>query len=90
MPGISSLRCLRRTKSDLRQELEWRIVDQLGLEGLAQVAADQSRRDMLEEERALLMTRLRLLERQGTGMRAAFGGDTAVDPLELTRLQAQL
>lgn len=88
--GDYRVRICGRSEADLRQEIKRRIVDQLALEGLARAAADQSRRDMLEQERALLTTRLRLLERQGTGMRAALGGDAVVEPVELARLQAQL
>lgn len=88
--GDHRVRICGRTEPDLRQEIERRIIDQLALAGLALAAADQSRRDMLEQERALLKTRLRLLERQGTGMRAALGGDAVVGQTELSRLQAQL
>lgn len=84
------VRMCGRTDPDLRQEIVRRIVDQLGLEGLARIAADQSRRDLLEQERALLKTRLQLLERQGTGMRSVLGSDAAVESAELERLQAQI
>jgi hypothetical protein len=39
------------------------MVAQLGLQGMARYAAEQTRRGLLESERALLRTRLRLLER---------------------------
>jgi hypothetical protein len=45
---------------------------------------------VLEEERALLRTRLQLLERQGAGMSAVLGGEPAVDVGELARLQARI
>lgn len=79
-----------RTEADLRQEIVRRLVDQLGLDGLARVAADKSRRDVLEQDRALLKTRLQLLERQGAGMRSMLGGDVPAPAEELVRLQAQI
>ena len=57
----------------LRREIVLRMIDQLAIEALSRIAADSSRRDVLEQERALLATRLRLLERQGTGMRSVLG-----------------
>jgi hypothetical protein len=88
--GNYRVRICGRTELDLRQEIERRIIDQLALGGLALAADEKSRRDMLEQERALLKTRLRFLERQGTGMRAALGGDAVTGQTELARLQAQL
>lgn len=84
------VRICGRTESDLRQEIVRRIVDQLGLEGLSRIAADKSRRDQLEQERALLKTRLQLLERQGIGMRSVLGGEAAEESAELVRLQEQI
>jgi hypothetical protein len=84
------VRICGRSEDDLRQELARRFVDQLGLEGLARIAADKSRRDLLEQERALLKTRLQLLERQGVGMRAVLGGDAEEESEELERLQVQI
>jgi len=77
------------TEADLRQEIVRRLVDQLGLEGLARIAQDKSRRDVLEQERALLKTRLQLLERQGVGMRSVLGGEAA-ESQELASLQEQI
>ena len=84
------VRICGRTETDLRQEIVRRIVDQLGLDGLARIAADKSRRDLLEQERGLLKTRLQLLERQGAGMRSVFGSDAAAGSEELARLQLQI
>jgi hypothetical protein len=56
------------TESQLREDLERRIVDQLALAAIAAAAQDKSRRALLEQERALLRTRLRLLEAKGAGV----------------------
>lgn len=84
------VRMCGRTDADLRNEIVQRLLDQLALEGLARIAADKSRREMLERERALLKTRLQLLERQGNGLRAVLGSDAASEPGELARLEAQI
>jgi hypothetical protein len=78
------------TEADLRDELVLRIVDHLALAGLAQIEADASRRDALEEERALLKARLRMLERGGVGMNPVLGLGATVDPVERATLQAQI
>jgi hypothetical protein len=78
------------TEEALRDELVLRVVDQLVLEGLAQVEADALRRDLLMEERALLKARLQLLERGGLGMKPVLGSDAAVAFGECARVQAQL
>ena len=68
------------------------MIDQIAIEGLAKVAADTSLREDLEQERALLATRLRLLERQGAGLRGMVGADEpggAGDPGELARVRAE-
>jgi hypothetical protein len=77
-------------EAGLREEVVHRLVDQLGLEGLTRFAADQSRREVLEQERALLRTRLVILERQGVGVRGAFGGQEPVGTEELARLRADM
>ncbi len=76
----------------LREEVTQRMIDQIAIEGLAKVAADTSLREDLEQERALLATRLRLLERQGAGLRGMVGADEpggAGDPGELARVRAE-
>jgi hypothetical protein len=87
--GDHRIRICGRTEPELRAALERRIIDQLALEGLIHIGADASRRTMLKNERTLIEMRLKLLERQGMGMRAALGGET-VGPDELARLQSQL
>lgn len=76
-----------RNEADLREEVVRRLVDQLGLEGLTRFASDQSRREVLEQERALLRTRLAILESQGVGVRGAFGDQPAAGTEELARLR---
>jgi hypothetical protein len=83
------VRICGRTEPELRVEIERRLVDQLALQGLANIVADQSRRTEIEQERALLKARLQMHERKGTGMRASLGGE-AVGQEELVRLQAQI
>lgn len=87
--GDYRIRICGRTEPELRAALERRIMDQLALEGLIHISADASRRTTLKNERALIKTRLKLLERQGMGMRAALGGED-VGQEELARLQLQL
>ncbi|MGO4391717.1 hypothetical protein AB4Z46_10225 [Variovorax sp. M-6] len=84
------IRICAPSDAELRQEIGRRMVDQLAIEGLARMAADTSRRDDLEQERALVAARLRLLERQGVGMQSVLGGGGEVDTGELARLRVQL
>jgi hypothetical protein len=88
--GDYRVRILGLTEADLRQEIERLIVDQLVLDGITQAAADQTQREAAEQDRALLKARLRLLEQQGAGMRAALGGASIVEGSELDRVRAQL
>jgi hypothetical protein len=57
---------------------------------MTRFAADQSRREVLEQERALLRTRLLLLQRQGVGVRGALGDEPAVGLEEVARLREQI
>jgi hypothetical protein len=86
------VRICGRTEAGLREEIVRRLVEQLGLEGLARAVADRGRRGALEQERALLGTRMQLLERQGVGVRAMLGGegDVAGGSDELERLRQQI
>nr|WP_116332592.1 hypothetical protein [Cupriavidus taiwanensis] len=84
------VRIIACTEAALRDEIVRRLFDQLTLESLARVAAGKSRRNVLEREQALLMARLRLLERQGTGMRSVLGGDGDGEPGEQATLRAQV
>ncbi|HXZ97622.1 MAG TPA: hypothetical protein VEG37_11340 [Burkholderiales bacterium] len=87
--GDYRVRICGRTESELRAEIERRVVDQLALEGLVRVGAEQSRRETLAQERALLTTRLKLMQQQGVGMRAVLGAEVA-GATELARLQSQI
>jgi hypothetical protein len=83
------VRMCGRTEPALRDEVVRRLLMQLGLQGMARYAAQQTRRGLLERERALLRTRLRLLERKGVGVRALVGGEQ-VGADELVRLQEDI
>lgn len=86
--GDHQLRICGSTMAALRDEMVGRLVDQMAVEALALIAQEGERRDMLERERALLAARLRILQRQGTGMRSVAGGDTQGDAGERARLGA--
>jgi hypothetical protein len=88
--GDHQVRMCGRSDAELRVEMVRRLLDELALAGLARTAADKSRRAALERERALLKTRLQLLERQGRGIRSVIGGDVASDPGELARLEERV
>lgn len=84
------IRLCGASEDGLREEVTRRMIDQIAIEGLAKVAADTTLREDLEQERALLATRLRLLERQGAGMRGLVGTDDAGDPGEVGRVRAEV
>jgi hypothetical protein len=84
------VRVCGETESDLREQIVQRVVEQIALEGLAQIGADESRRDALVEERALLKTRLQLLERQGAGTHRMLGDGDAGDASQFVRLEAEI
>ena len=88
--GDYRVRILGVTEADLRTEIERRIVDQLVMDGVSRAAAEESQREAAEQERALLKTRLRLLEQQGQGMRAALSGESTPDESELEEVRARL
>jgi hypothetical protein len=77
------------SETRLREEIERRIVDQLSLSALLNAADDQSRREVLEQERALLKMRLRLLQRQGAGV-SGLGMRVNPEMGELARIQMDL
>jgi hypothetical protein len=78
------------SEHELRHEIVLRIVDQLVLEGLGKIDAQAQRQDSLERERALLKTRLAILERQGTGVRSLVGSDASSMLGDVARLRAQI
>jgi hypothetical protein len=83
------VRICGRSEPELRRDLECRIVDQLALASLATTTNDQAQRGVLEQENALLRTRLRLLQGRGAGL-VALAGPSAPDGSVLARLQAEL
>lgn len=69
----------------LREEVLRRIFDQFAIEGVARFTSGESRRDVLDREQTLLTTRLRMLERQGTGMRTVVGDNDGTAPISQAR-----
>jgi hypothetical protein len=84
------VRVCGETESDLREHIVQRVVEQIALEGLEQIGADESRRDALEQERALLRTRLQLLTRHGAGTRRMLGEHATENAAEVARVEAQM
>jgi hypothetical protein len=84
------VRVCGETESDLREQIVQRVVEQIALEGLEQIGADESRREVLEQERALLRTRLQLLTRHGAGTRRMLGEHAAENAAEVVKLEAQI
>ncbi|WP_233856119.1 hypothetical protein [Paraburkholderia sp. HD33-4] len=84
------VRVCGESEAALRREIALRIVDQLVLEGLGKIEADTSRQDELQREKALLKTRLTILERQGAGVRSLLGSDASSNYAEVAKLQAQI
>jgi hypothetical protein len=84
------VRMCGRTDAELRREIVRRLVDQLGLDALTQIAQGKEQRDILEQERALLKTRLQMLERQGVGLRSVLGHEAGPGAHELAELQEQI
>lgn len=84
------VRVCGETEADLREQIVKRVVEQIALEGLAQIGADESRRDALEEERALLGIRRQLLTRQGAGTGEMLGERRLSNVAELAHLQAEI
>lgn len=79
-----------RTEMELRRELGRRVFEQFGLQALARIEAVQSLRRELEDKRALLKARLRLLHNQGAGLDAVFGDNTSPGEEQLRRVEVQL
>jgi hypothetical protein len=84
------VRVCGRTDQELRRDLVRRLVDQLGLDALSRIAAGKSRRELLEEEKALLKVRVTMLERQGVGLRAVMGHEAGPGADELAQLRERL
>ena len=84
------VRVCGETEPDLREQIVNRVVEQIALEGLAQIGADESRRDALEQERALLGIRRQLLTRQGAGTGEMLGARRLENVAELAHLQNEI
>lgn len=84
------VRVCGESEANLRAQIVQRVVEQIALEGLAQIGADESRRGVLEEERALLRTRRQLLTRHGAGTQRMLGERAQADAAELARLEAEI
>jgi hypothetical protein len=84
------VRVCGETETDLREQIVQRVVEQIALEGLAQIGADESRRDALVQERALLKTRLQLLTRHGAGTHKMLGERALPDAAERIQLEAAI
>ncbi|WP_321911751.1 hypothetical protein [Paraburkholderia sp. J11-2] len=84
------VRVCGETESELREQIVERVVEQIALEGLAQIGADESRRDVLEQERALLRTRLQLLTRHGAGTQRMLGEQATQNVAEVAKVEAQI
>ena len=84
------VRVCGETEADLREQIVNRVVEQIALEGLAKIGADESRRGALEEERALLATRRQLLTRQGAGTGEMLGERRLANVAELAHLQEEI
>ncbi|MBN3858874.1 hypothetical protein G3N59_36330 [Paraburkholderia sp. Ac-20340] len=88
------VRVCGESEADLRAQIVQRVVEQIALEGLAHIAADESRRGALEEERALLRTRRQLLTRQGAGTQRMVGERALAGGVglagELVQLEAEI
>jgi hypothetical protein len=84
------MRILAASESELRREIGRRVLDQLAMQVLARAGEAQSRRQSLEHERALLRTRLRILQQQGTGLGSMAGGGDAAREQDLPGVEVRL
>lgn len=84
------VRVCGETELNLREQIVQRVVEQIALEGLAHISADESRRDALEQERALLKTRLQLLTRHGAGTHEMLGERALSNASERIELEAAI
>lgn len=84
------VRVCAETESDLREQIVQRVVEQIALAGLEQIGADESRRELLEQERALLRTRLQLLTRHGAGTQRMLGEHAVQNVAEVAKVEAQI
>ena len=74
------VRVCGETEGDLREQIVQRVVEQIG--------ADESRRDVLEQDRALLRTRLQLLTRHGAGTERMLGEHAVQNAAEVAKVES--
>lgn len=84
------VRLCGESEDDLREQIVQRVVEQIALEGLAQIGADESRRDALLQDRALLKTRLQLLTRQGAGTHKMLGERASANAAQRIELETEI
>jgi hypothetical protein len=75
--GDHRMRLCAGSEADLRVELQRRLVEQLAMEGVKRAGGDQSQREDLGRDRALLQARLKLPQRRGGGIQGALGDEVA-------------
>jgi hypothetical protein len=78
------------TEAALRTEIVRHFIDQMALEGLAQLSVDRA--DRIARGRELMQERVALLQKRGTGLRAVVGSSEAADAHaeQLERVQQQI
>ncbi|AKJ29320.1 hypothetical protein [Caldimonas brevitalea] len=79
-----------RSVVELRREIVTRLVDQLALQGLSQMAHEEVRREALMRDRALLAARVRLMQRRGIGLMSLVGSAPELDNSALARLREEI
>jgi hypothetical protein len=84
------MRVLAASEPQLRREIGRRVLDQLALQVLARAGETQSRRQSLEHERALLRTRLRILQQQDAGLASMAGSGDAGREQDLPEVETRL
>ncbi|WKB55543.1 hypothetical protein [Eleftheria terrae] len=84
------IRACSPTLAALKRAIVMQLVDQLALEGLDRMLAGDERRQALNLEHGLLAARLRLLQRQGTGLRSLLGDENPRGATGLAVLQQEI
>ena len=70
------IRICDETDAALRHDIVLRLVEQLALEGMSRIAAQDARREALHEEHALLSARMQMLGRRGAGVSGLSGASS--------------
>jgi len=84
------VRIVARSEQELRYEIGRRVFEQLALRALETIGGIKGRRLELQNQRALLKARLKLLQRQSAGMKAMVAEKPLPSEAELRKLDAQL